>query len=384
MKSVLFVGPVNEYGVTDSGYGNAASGIAYVLKRMEKEGIIKKVNFFNTVKPREVKRMDAQYDVGILVVHPNSIAKGSKVTELLLRAMAPASKKYLSVVWETDTLPSVWNHIFNSDLFDGYLAPSKFVADMLVSKVRGKPIYYYPHYIDAETSPKINIESKVKDEDVFTALYIGQHTKRKGLEDAVISFIRTLGYNKDARLIMKYHTMSEREIEPNMLTRHSVLCNTSRERPEAKICAIDEMLDDDQMHQLYQKSSMLLFPTRGEGFGLPLAEAMVTGIPIVYTDWSSSSEVCEGSSGNFPVKYYLDEAHSMLHHGYSVGSKYAVPLMSSLMEGILTNYSAWKKNKAKYYSSVAGNRALMKEKYGYDTISKYLLHIINQGEGFIP
>ena len=384
MKSVLFVGPVDEFGVTDSGYGNAAAGIAYVLKRMEKQGLIRKVTFRNTIKPREMKRVDAQYDVGILVVHPNSIAKGTKVTEFLLKSLSPASKRYLSIVWETDTLPEVWDKIFDSDLFDGYLTPSKFVADMVIQKAKGKPVYYYPHYVDTETTPTVSIDSKANSEDIFTALYVGQHTKRKGLEDAVVAFIRTLGYQKDARLILKYHTMSERELEPMTLTRHCVLCNTTAERPEAKIHAVVDMLDGDQMYQMYQKSSMLLFPTRGEGFGLPLAEAMAVGIPIVYTNWSSASEICQGTSGNFPVGYTLDEAHSMLHHGYARGSKYAVPLMSDLMNGITQMYQLWKVDRRKYYESTAGNRDIMKQRFGYDSISRYLMHIIEGGQGFVP
>jgi glycosyltransferase involved in cell wall biosynthesis len=382
MKSVLFVGPVDEFKVTDTGYGNAASGIAFVLKRMQEEGKIRKVGFVNTVKIREQRRMDARYDVGILVVHPNTIVKGTKATELVLKAMSPANKKYLSVVWETDRLPKEWDTIWKSDLFDGYVTPSEFVASMLKEKAGDKPVYYYPHFIKTSAIPRVSIPHKVKEESVFTVLYIGQHTKRKGMEDAIISFIRCLGYTKDAMLILKYHTLSEREINPSVLTRHAVLCNSTAERPVARVCAIEEMLSEEQVYQLYQKSSLLLFPSRAEGFGIPLLEAMAAGIPIIYTNWSSMPEVCKGSSGNIPIGYTLDEAHSMLHHGYSRGSKYAVPLMSELIDAISSKYHLWKSDRKAYYKEVEGNRQVADERFGYESIAKHLTHIIEGKEGF--
>ena len=74
----------------------------------------------------------------------------------------------------------------------------------------------------------------------------------------------------------------------------------------------------------------------------------------------------------------------MLHHGYARGSKYAVPLMSDLMNGITQMYQLWKVDRRKYYESTAGNRDIMKQRFGYDSISRYLMHIIEGGQGFVP
>jgi alpha-1,3-rhamnosyl/mannosyltransferase len=39
--------------------------------------------------------------------------------------------------------------------------------------------------------------------------------------------------------------------------------------------------EKDELARLYREAAALLFPTRYEGFGLPVAEAMASGTPVV-------------------------------------------------------------------------------------------------------
>ena len=51
-------------------------------------------------------------------------------------------------------------------------------------------------------------------------------------------------------------------------------------------------VSDDDLAWLYGKALCLAFPSRCEGFGLPLLEAMTSGCPVVAAPISSSREVC--------------------------------------------------------------------------------------------
>lgn len=376
---VLFIAPIDKFALQDSGYGTAAAGIYYVLTRMEKEGKIDKLYVMNTQSPDKKDIPQEQVDVSITVAHPHSFLRAHRGIETVIKAINTAKLRYLSVVWETDRLPKVWSKVFDHDLFHGFITPSFFVAD-LIRKVTSKPVYYYPHYLHTEDIPQVNIEQKLN-EKWFTVLYIGQDTKRKGLEDAVVSFIRALGNAPDARLVLKYHRLSNKELDTQQMIYHSTITNTAK--PKSRVYSITEMLPRDRMYSLYHMSSVLLFPSRGEGFGLPVGEAMSAGLPIIYTAWSSIPEVA-AAEGNIPLRYIVDESVGMFHHGYDIWSRYAIPLMQDTMDAIRAKYIMWKQDKAAYYGQVTGSRAIIEEKFGYETVSRCIDHFIHEREGFTP
>jgi alpha-1,3-rhamnosyl/mannosyltransferase len=50
-------------------------------------------------------------------------------------------------------------------------------------------------------------------------------------------------------------------------------------------------VEDDELARLYREADVLLFPSRYEGFGLPVLEAMASGTPVVATDDEAVREV---------------------------------------------------------------------------------------------
>lgn len=60
-------------------------------------------------------------------------------------------------------------------------------------------------------------------------------------------------------------------------------------------------LTPDQMPMIYQMLDCLLYLSGGEGFGVPTWEAMSTGIPTVYTNYSSHAELLTQADAGLPV-----------------------------------------------------------------------------------
>jgi glycosyltransferase involved in cell wall biosynthesis len=51
------------------------------------------------------------------------------------------------------------------------------------------------------------------------------------------------------------------------------------------------MVDDSQLVALYQRARVFVFPSRYEGFGFPVLEAMACGCPVITSNASSLPEV---------------------------------------------------------------------------------------------
>jgi glycosyltransferase involved in cell wall biosynthesis len=80
-----------------------------------------------------------------------------------------------------------------------------------------------------------------------------------------------------------------------------VLVGDFRRRPElrerAAALGIEKqtrfpgVVDDGRLIELYQRASLFVFPSRYEGFGLPVLEAMACGCPVISSNASSLPEV---------------------------------------------------------------------------------------------
>ena len=378
--NILFIGPISRVEAAHAGYGNAAAGIASVLIQMERENRIDNVYFYDTNSELFDRPLSDKIDVSICVANPqvfiNNHPKGEQIKKVILLG----EQRYLSIVWETTPIPDRWKDIFDGDLFTGILSPSKFVARE-IEGVLPRSVYYYPHFIDISKSTPINIDNKVKHEDVFTVLFVGQYTKRKSIDEAIIAFTKAMYRCPNAQLILKTHILGTPDMDINKLIKLHV--NTNAPKMHAKIYNIMDTIDESEMYDLYRQASMLLFPSKGEGFGLPPAEAMGVGLPVAYTDWSSLPEVAQGP-GNIAIDYKLDLVQGMDQYGYEVESMYAYPSIQDISTAIKLNYAAWSQDIQKYYEVTKGNRNIIDGRFGYDTVSRCLEHIINHEDGFAP
>lgn len=59
-------------------------------------------------------------------------------------------------------------------------------------------------------------------------------------------------------------------------------------------------VDEALMSRIYSMFDILLSTTLGEGFGLPMFEAMACGTPLIVPDWSGLGELCENASLKVP------------------------------------------------------------------------------------
>lgn len=65
------------------------------------------------------------------------------------------------------------------------------------------------------------------------------------------------------------------------------------------VLLIMDDLDEAQLKGLYGQCDALVAPSRAEGFGLPIAEAMLSGLHVIATGWSGQMDFC--NAGNIDL-----------------------------------------------------------------------------------
>ncbi|HVA99444.1 MAG TPA: glycosyltransferase family 4 protein [Bacteroidia bacterium] len=194
----------------------------------------------------------------------------------------------LYTTYETTGIKKEWAAKVNE--YDFLVLNSKFLINTFKNSGVTIPISYVPLGVNKNEYPlfdRVKYYSKNKDDGNFMFGTYAQMTKRKGVDVAIKAFLKTFPkykypnvyfYVKSTYPIKLWEDMSDDRI----IQEHVIL---SRKSLNEKLKSID----------------CFVFPTRGEGFGLPVIEAMSTGLPVIVTNWGGTAEFI-----NENIAYPLD------------------------------------------------------------------------------
>ena len=72
---------------------------------------------------------------------------------------------------------------------------------------------------------------------------------------------------------------------------------------------IEDDLGDSQLRALYAQCHAMIAPSKAEGFGLPMAEAMLSGLAVVTTGWGGQTDFCNDETA-WLVDYKFEPART--------------------------------------------------------------------------
>ena len=119
----------------------------------------------------------------------------------------------------------------------------------------------------------------------YTFLMLGTLTTRKNPGLAITSFMNLFTDRQDVRLLLK--TQSGTLAAFNFAGKWNIEI-------------IDSYATIEQVQSYYANADAFVFPSRGEGFGLPPLEAMATGLPTIFSDNTGMSEFANPKV-NYPI-----------------------------------------------------------------------------------
>jgi len=170
-----------------------------------------------------------------------------------------------------------WADVCNS--MDAIFVPSAFLVDVFKESGVKKPIYVVKQGVDPIKFPYMT--RKPKDKFIFGTL--GYIDERKNWKDLVQAFCSEFNKNEPVELWIK---------------NNSPYFNQSF--TDSRVKNINKTYSLTDMKRLYELMDCFVFPSHSEGSGLPPREAMSTGLPVILTNWSGLSEVCD-ERFNYPL-----------------------------------------------------------------------------------
>jgi glycosyltransferase involved in cell wall biosynthesis len=189
--------------------------------------------------------------------------------------------RVIYTVWESTRLPDDWVAALRGA--DQVWTASRWGAAVMARNgVDPAHLHVVPEGVDPVLfNPNIPPTEVIAGRPGFKFLNIGRFEERKGTACLVRAFDQEFGPRDDALLVLACHNPHERNFDMA-----EVLRSLELRHPE-KLLFIPPVARQDVLASLYTASDVFVAPSRAEGWGLPITEAMACGLPVITTDHSA-------------------------------------------------------------------------------------------------
>jgi len=199
----------------------------------------------------------------------------------------PASGAWVLIQpWEYGVLPGEW--VRRLAEVDEVWAPSEYVRRVYVeSGVDPAKVHVVPNGIDPEQFHPQAKPMALATRKKFKFLFVGGTIHRKGPDVLLKAYLERFTAADDVSLVIK--DFGGRDAYAGQTC--EALIRAAQRQPNApEILYLDQDLPAEALPGLYTACDCLVHPYRGEGFGLPVLEAMACGLPVILTGGGSTDD----------------------------------------------------------------------------------------------
>jgi glycosyltransferase involved in cell wall biosynthesis len=195
--------------------------------------------------------------------------------------------------WEFGGLPDSWIVPLRDEV-DEVWCYSTYVRDVyLRSGVPGHKLHIVPCGVDTTLFHPAGVRSSLPTSKSFKFLFVGGTIPRKGIDVLLSAYTAAFGPDDDVCLVIKSTGSTDSYRTSAVDDRIRSLAEDPR---LPAIHLLDDELSDEDLAALFRSCDALVHPYRGEGFALPVAEAMASGLPVVVTARGACADFCDDSN----------------------------------------------------------------------------------------
>lgn len=221
----------------------------------------------------------------------------------------PTSGKWVHIQpWEFGHLPLDWIHPLRGEV-DEIWAPSHYVRQVYErSGIPAEKIHVIPWGVDCETFNPRATSRLLPTQKRFKFLFVGGTIYRKGFDVLLEAYLKEFNRSDDVCLVIK-------DMGGDTYYRFG----NCREQVEAAIADpnapevvyFGDRMTPGQLASIYTACNCLAAPYRGEGFGLPILEAMACGLPPIIPRGGAADDFTDDETAIYLPTTEVADTHDM-------------------------------------------------------------------------
>lgn len=224
------------------------------------------------------------------------------------------AKKNFGVTAAVETNFCNPNWVVACNQMDGIIVPSNFTAGVLANSGQlSKKVHVIPESFPEEFEKDLKKTKFLNSKCKHNFLLFGQLTApdaaldRKNTANAIKWFCEKFEGRKDVGLVVKTNMGTNSTLDRRVSKRTlDNFLKQARKGKYPRVTLIHGNATNEELFDLYCDESLvgLITATRGEGYGLPMIEAVACGLPVMATNWSGHKTFLKEKSW-LPLDYKM-------------------------------------------------------------------------------
>jgi len=263
--------------------------------------------------------------------------------------------------WEESYVPSAYIDDFNQHL-QFATTMSRYVSRTLRDNGCNIPLFTTGIGVDHILHSTADGSSLAPLPDKLRLLHISSCFPRKGVDVLLTAYGNAFSGADQVCLIIKTFANPHHDIAQQLQQWQATLSDA----PE--VILINEDLPPSAIRALYQAADVLVGPSRGEGFGLPMAEAMLHDLPVITTGYGGQTDFCTEQTA-WLIDYEFSRAASHISGNDSV---WVEPCSEHLAHLLNDFYQAYQQQSLTQFclQKVSAAKALINQHYRWQNVAQ--------------